>query len=139
MKRILTLLAAITMVMSAMAQSAGITLSTNNGEELRFFRADQLQQAIDEAQANDILYFASGYYDLNQINHKITKPLTFIGTGAQGVDKGGTNFSYSYYNNLEIDIQDNFKKHRNWTNSRIHNSLILMIIWMCRCVGYRVK
>lgn len=103
MKRILTLLAAIGLVMTAMAQTAGITLSTNNGEELIFFRADQFQQAIDKAQANDILYFAAGTYSIDQIDRKITKPLTLKGAGAQGEKNGGTTFTAGW-SNLYIEI-----------------------------------
>lgn len=78
MKRFFSLILAIAMVLTAMAQSSGIVLSYNKGKELRFFKADQLSLAMDEAENNDTIYFGPGRYG---IGSKITKPLTFIGTG----------------------------------------------------------
>lgn len=91
MKRFLTLMAAVMTVMAAMAQSAGIVLSYNKGKELKFFKSNQLAEAIEEAEVNDTIYFGAGKYDLSGLpkyeassysDHKIiSKPLVFIGSG----------------------------------------------------------
>lgn len=79
MKRFLTFLAAIMMVMIAMAQSSGIVLSYNKGKELKFYASDKLNDAINDAEVNDTIYFGPGVFELVST---ITKPLTFIGSGA---------------------------------------------------------
>lgn len=114
MKRILTLLAAISMVLSAMAQTAGITLAYNKGEKMLFYPANKLAQAIEDAKPNDILYFSAGSYNLGNLprsnygnGYEITKPLTFIGAGAFDNDKGTYFYSDgNLYLNLEKS-QDN--------------------------------
>ncbi|MDE6560856.1 MAG: hypothetical protein K2K75_05730 [Muribaculaceae bacterium] len=99
MKRIFSLLAVCLVGLSAIAQNAGITLSYNKGKELKFFRSNQLMEAIDAAEINDTLYFSAGsfdFYQLPQINddyyaREWSKPLVVIGAGAQ--DESGTSVS----------------------------------------------
>lgn len=94
MKRILTLLAVFTMVLSAMAQSektTGIMLSKDKGKELRFYNKNQLMKAIAEATENDTLYLSAGSFNFNQLpkikessdHREWSKPLVVIGAGAQ--------------------------------------------------------
>lgn len=120
MKRIFTFFAAISMVMIAMAQSAGITVSTNGS--LKFFSSNQLAEAIEAAQPNDTIYLAAGQYSYNNLPERqirynneydysnsyrmLTKPLTFIGAGGylNATDNGkGTRISGDY--TLAIDIK----------------------------------
>lgn len=99
MKRILTLFAVLSMVLPAMAQNQGIMLSYNKGQQLKFYRSDQLMKAINEAEVNDTLYFSSGSFDFNQLpqingdyyRREWSKPLVLIGAGAQ--DENGTSMS----------------------------------------------
>lgn len=96
MKHFLTLITALMTVITAMAQSPGIVLSYNKGQELKFFKSNQLADAIDAAEVNDTLYFGSGTYNINNLpdynsdyNTKrcqINKPLTFIGIGCDNND-----------------------------------------------------
>lgn len=96
MKRIFSLLAVCMLAIAAMAQNSGITLSYNKGKELKFFRSNQLMEAINAAEINDTLYFSAGsfdFYQLPQINddyykREWSKPLVLIGSGAQ--EEGGT-------------------------------------------------
>ncbi len=113
MKRIFTLLAAISMVLSAMAQTAGITLAYNKGEKMLFYPANKLAQAIEDAKPNDILYFSAGHFDLGYLpqsdygnGYEITKPLTFIGAGAFDSDKG----TYFYIGNWAWNLYLNVDK-----------------------------
>lgn len=116
MKRFLTLLAAIVMAMTAMAQNAGIVLSYNKGKELKFYANYELNKAIDDAEVNDTIYFGSDYYNIDVLPKykdnrdwvQINKPLTFIGSGAQD---GGTKLSGDMYIFLNIDASlDHVKK-----------------------------
>lgn len=100
MKQILTLLAVCTLGFAAMAQDAGIIVSVKKGEGgLKFFRSNQLMEAINAAEINDTLYFTAGsfdFYQLPQINNDYykrewSKPLVVIGAGAQ--EEGGTSVS----------------------------------------------
>lgn len=102
MKRILTIIAAISMAIVAMAQAGGITVSTYNKDtketKLQFFNCNELSNAIEAAQPNDTIYFSAGEYTLNNLPSKtyiyntngytdtyriISKPLVFIGVGAE--------------------------------------------------------
>ncbi|MDE7408766.1 MAG: hypothetical protein K2N09_01955 [Muribaculaceae bacterium] len=116
MKHFLTLFATIIMVMTAMAQNAGIVLSYNKGSELKFYSYDQLHKVIEDAEVNDTVYFGSGTIDISVLptynnNYQwcqINKPLTFIGAGAQ---EGGTKLSGNKYIFLNIDPSlDHMKK-----------------------------
>lgn len=107
MKRFLTLLAAIMIVMTAVAQSAGIVLSYNKGQELKFYGANQLDKAIEDAELNDTIYFGPGQYDLSVLpehngdwSKKLIKPLTFIGTGSHSE---GTRLIGEYNIDIVID------------------------------------
>ncbi len=88
MKRILTILAAMCMVGSAMAQVPTITLSS--GGKLQLFSAGQLGAAIDAANPNDTIYLSNGtfsgipskYNDAGYYEYLISKPLVIIGSGA---------------------------------------------------------
>ncbi|MDE6480058.1 MAG: hypothetical protein K2L45_07280 [Muribaculaceae bacterium] len=106
MKRFLTLLSVIAMVMTAMAQSSGIVLSYNKGQELKFYGAYQLDKAIEDAEVNDTIYFGPGEYDLSVLpekdsdSKKLIKPLTFIGSGAHSE---GTSFTGVMDLYLDVD------------------------------------
>lgn len=99
MKRIFTFIASIVMVLSGMAQSSGILLSYNKGEQLKFYVRNDLQKAIEDALIGDTLYFSAGSFsfsflpqiDDNYYRREWTKPLVMIGAGAQ--DSNGTTFS----------------------------------------------
>lgn len=100
------MIAILGMALTAMAQSAGITLSSNG--TLKFFRSDQFGDAIDAAQPNDTIYFAPGEYQINKLwewdnwnSRKITKPLVLIGAGGH---ENGTRFSTSSSQSLYIDL-----------------------------------
>ena len=119
MKRIFSLLAICTFGLAAMAQNAGILLSYNKGEELKFYRSNDLAKAIDDAEVNDTLYFGAGDYDLVQFpqyenstntdHRQLTKPLTFIGAGAQD---NGTRFTrgFNLFINIDPSIKDESKR-----------------------------
>lgn len=114
MKRFLTLLAAILMVMTAMAQSSGIVLSYNKGKELKFYTAEKLANAINDAEVNDTIYFGPGVYYLDTLPkydeyyRQINKPLVFIGSGAQA---GGTMLSWqaNIYINFDPSLDESKK------------------------------
>ncbi len=85
MKRILTILAAMCMVGSAMAQAPTITLSS--GGKLQLFSAGQLGAAIDAANPNDTIYLSNGTFSgipskAGYDGYLISKPLVIIGSGA---------------------------------------------------------
>lgn len=89
MKRFLTLMVAIITVIAATAQNSGIVLSYNKGKELKFYSANSLEAAIEDAEVNDTIYFGPGKYNIGYLPVSktnadvklITKPLTFIGSG----------------------------------------------------------
>lgn len=100
MKRILTLLTVCLMASVAMAQNAGIMVSVNKGNGgLKFFRSNQLMEAIKAAEINDTIYFTAGSFDFSQLpqiddnyyQYEWSKPLVVIGAGAQ--DDNGTSVS----------------------------------------------
>lgn len=104
MKRILSLLTAVLAFLAAMAQSPGITLSTQG--KMLFFDADKLATAIETAQPNDTIWLGPGEYTLDGLGladrpgttlergKVINKPLNFIGAGG---DKTVLTSSYSPY------------------------------------------
>lgn len=112
MKRFLTFLAAIVIVMAAMAQSSGIVLSYNKGTELKYFAPNQLAAAINEAAVNDTIYFGLGNYDLSGLpgyepshdgsDKLINKPLVFIGSRAYGYDENYNITKFTNIGNLYI-------------------------------------
>lgn len=95
MKRFLTfLIFAVFLVVSVHAETGRITLSS--GGKHTYFRADKLQDAINAAQPNDTIYLSPGIFrgvyeeytndegdKVENYTLRITKPLTFIGTGSQ--------------------------------------------------------
>lgn len=114
MKRIFSLLAVCTLAIAAMAQNAGITLSYNKGKELKFFRSNQLMEAINAAEINDTLYFSAGsfdFYQLPQINddyyaREWSKPLVIIGAGAQNENGTSVSMPGTLYLKFDESIPD---------------------------------
>lgn len=99
MKRVLSFIVAVMSVMTAMSQSSGIILSYNKGEQLKYYKNDQIAQAVNDAEVNDTIYFGPGDYKLqnlpeynNYYYRCINKPLVFIGSGAHD---GGTRFTHN--------------------------------------------
>lgn len=92
MKRILTLIVVFFTMISTFAQSSGITLSYNKGQELVLFSSDQLAEAIEVAEVNDTIYLSQGVYSLDKLPkylgssdqnaRQLVKPLVFIGAGS---------------------------------------------------------
>jgi PKD repeat protein len=62
---------------------------------------DDILAKINEAQAEDVLYFNSGTYDINQVLFISDKPLSFIGAGADKVT-----FNFIDYNALDFDLSN---------------------------------
>lgn len=100
MKRILILLSVCLMTSVVLAQNAGIMVSVNKGKDgLKFFRSNQLMEAIEAAEINDTIYFTAGSFDFYQLpdidgdyyKREWSKPLVVIGAGAQ--DDNGTSVS----------------------------------------------
>lgn len=100
MKRILILLSVCLMTSVVLAQNAGIMVSVNKGKDgLKFFRSNQLMEAIEAAEINDTIYFTAGSFDFYQLpdidgdyyKREWSKPLVVIGAGAQ--EEGGTSVS----------------------------------------------
>ncbi|MDE7419297.1 MAG: hypothetical protein K2N35_03720, partial [Muribaculaceae bacterium] len=123
MKRFFLFLVGIFIVITSMAQSTYIVLSYNKGEELRFYRPDQITDAIDKAEVNDTIYFGIGNYNMDYLCSRddyfegipadgiptINKPLIFIGSGAHS---GGTCFygGQRLIINIDTSLDDNIKK-----------------------------
>lgn len=108
MKRFFAIIVAVLSVMTAMSQSSGIILSYNKGEQLKYYNTDQINQAVNDAEVNDTIYFGSGEYDLRSLpehqsyNYRcINKPLVFIGSGAHD---GGTRFKNNYADRIYLTV-----------------------------------
>lgn len=67
MKRVLSFIVAVMSVMTAMSQSSGIILSYNKGEQLKYYKNDQIAQAVNDAEVNDTIYFGPGDYKLQNL------------------------------------------------------------------------
>lgn len=108
MKRFFAIIVAVLSVITAMSQSSGIILSYNKGEQLKYYNTDQINQAVNDAEVNDTIYFGPGEYDLRSLpeyqsysNRCINKPLVFIGSGAHD---GGTRFNSNYADRIFLTV-----------------------------------
>lgn len=125
MKRIFTFIAAFSMIMAALAQTPGITVShkeADGTETLQFFSSTKLGDAIAAADDGDIIYLSAGkydvrmpeeytgaYYDFDVTSFSsypvLKKALTFIGAGGYWNESGKVNGTYINFNNdLVIDL-----------------------------------
>lgn len=151
MKRILTILAIISMAVSAMAQTSIITLSS--GGKLHFFLPDQLGAAINAANPNDTIFLSNGVfsgipYDEETSGHYIKKPLVIIGAGGENStislkekiyialnDKTGVFTMEGVKSNTEIWIvseMDQFTMRNSQSTLRIDSTLNSLLIDRCR-------
>lgn len=80
MKRLFTLIVAISSIFAALAQNPMVTLS-HNGELTFFTNLAAFQSAVEAAEDGDILYLSEGDFILNEGKCDILKQLTIIGSG----------------------------------------------------------
>lgn len=80
MKRLFTLIVAISSILAVMAQNPMVTLDHNG--ELKFFtNARAFQDAYEAAEQGDIIYLSEGVFILNDKECGISKRLSIIGSG----------------------------------------------------------
>lgn len=132
MKRFFAIIVAVLSVMTAMSQSSGIILSFNKGEQLKYYKYDQIGQAVNDAEVNDTIYFGTGEFDLRSLPEHgyssyrcINKPLVFIGSGAHD---GGTKFKNDYASRiyLKVDsLMDESKRIFSFEGISINGSVVV--------------
>lgn len=91
MKRLFTLIVAISSIFAAMAQNPMVTLS-HNGELTFFTNIGAFNSAVEAAEQGDILYISEGSFVLNEGVCDISKRLSVIGSGYKTHILGTINF-----------------------------------------------
>lgn len=97
MKRILTFVALIGMVVAAYAQQRALVTLSHNGELSFFTHNSALENALDSAVNGDIIYLSEGDFTSNSSSITIKKRVSIVGCG----------FKSRILADLTIDMRDN--------------------------------